>query len=120
MCGLLLQCNLTGKAQQVCSALPVEKCLDYNVVKAAILRAYELVPEAYRQRYRNLTKTVNQTFVEFAQEKNFFEKWCVSSKIMSFERLQELIILEDFKNCVPENVVVHLNDQKIMTLSEAA
>ncbi len=119
--GLLLQCNLSGKAQKVCSALPVEKCLDYNVVKAAVLRAYELVPEAYRQRYRNLTKTVNQTFVEFAQEKrNLFEKWCVSSKIMSFEQLKELILLEDFKNCVPENVVVHLNDQKIMTLSEAA
>ncbi len=39
---------------------------------------------------------------------------------MSFEQLKELILLEDFKNCVPENVVVHLNDQKIMTLSEAA
>ncbi len=39
---------------------------------------------------------------------------------MSFEQLKELILLEDFKNRVPENVVVHLNDQKIMTLSEAA
>ncbi len=92
--GLLLQCNLSGKAQQVCSALPVEKCLDYNMDKAAVLRAYGLVHEAYRQHYRSLTKTVNQTFVEFAQEKkNLFEKWCVSSKIMSFEQLQELIIL---------------------------
>lgn len=52
MCGLLLKCNLAGRAQQVCSALSVEKCLDYDVVKTAILRAYELVPEAYRQRYR--------------------------------------------------------------------
>lgn len=59
MWGLLLQCNLTGKAQQVCSSLSVEQCLDYDVVKAAILRAYELVPEAYRQRYKKLTKTVN-------------------------------------------------------------
>lgn len=28
--------------------------------------------------------------------------------------------MEDLKNCVPESVVVHLNDQKVMTLSEAA
>lgn len=41
------------------------------------------------------------------------------SKIMSFEQLQELTLLENFKNCV-KNVVVHLNDQKVMTLSEVA
>lgn len=121
MWGLLLQCNLAGRAQQVCSALSVEQCLDYEVVKRAVLRAYELVPEAYRQRYRRLTKTVNQTYTEFAREKkNLFEKWCGAGKISSLEQLQELILLEDFKNCVPESVVVHLNDQKVMTLSEAA
>lgn len=121
MWGLLLQCNLTSKAQQVCSALSAEQCLDYDVVKAAVLRAYELVPEAYRQRYRKLTKTVNQTYTEFAREKNhLFEKWCCASKISNFEQLQELILLEEFKNCVPESVVVHLNDQKVITLSEAA
>lgn len=37
-----------------------------------------------------------------------------------FERLQELILLEDFKGCLPENLVLHLNEQKVSTLSEAA
>lgn len=41
------------------------------------------------------------------------------SKIMSFEQLQELTLLENLKNCV-KNVVVHLNDQKVMILSEVA
>lgn len=50
MWALLLQCKLAGKAQEVCSALPIEKSLDYDVIKATVLRAYELVPEAYRQR----------------------------------------------------------------------
>lgn len=39
---------------------------------------------------------------------------------MNFKQLQELILLEDLKNCVPESVVVHLNDQKVIKLSKAA
>lgn len=44
MWALLLQCSLTGKAQEICTSLPIEQSLDYEVVKTAVLRAYELVP----------------------------------------------------------------------------
>ena len=40
---ILLQCRLTGKAQEVLSALSLEDCLSYEAIKAAVLRAYELV-----------------------------------------------------------------------------
>lgn len=66
---LLLRCRLVGKAQEVCSALPIEQRLDYEVVKTAVLRAYEWVPETYRQQFRVYVKSANQTFVEFAHEK---------------------------------------------------
>uniref|UniRef100_A0A8C2FDI9 SCAN box domain-containing protein n=1 Tax=Cyprinus carpio TaxID=7962 RepID=A0A8C2FDI9_CYPCA len=121
MWALLLQCSLVGKAQEVSSALPIEQSLDYDIVKSAVLRTYELVPEAYRQKFRNLSKTVNQTFVEFAREKkNHFEKWCLSSKVNSFEQLQELLLLEDFKRCIPEKIVVHLNEKRVVSLQDAA
>lgn len=44
---LFLQYSLTGKAQEVSSDLPLEQSLDYGTVKATVLRAHELVPEAY-------------------------------------------------------------------------
>lgn len=47
----------------------MEDGLNYDKVKSAILRAYELVPEAYRQRFRNLRKASNQTHIDFAREK---------------------------------------------------
>lgn len=53
---LLLQCKLVCKAQEVCSALTLEQSLDYDAVKIAVLRAYELVPEAYRQKFRKREK----------------------------------------------------------------
>ncbi len=105
----------------MCSALTIEQSLDYDSVKTAVLRAYELVPEAYRQKFRKHVKIPSQTFVEFAREKTtLFEKWCVASKITTLEQLKELILVEEFKNCVSENIVVYLNEQKASSLSEAA
>lgn len=110
-----------GRAQEVCSALPNEDSLDYDLVKAAILRVYELEPEAYRQKFRNHTKASKQTFVKFAHDKKaMLEKWCIASEATTFECLQELILFKDFKSCLPENLVLHLNEQKVTTLSEAA
>ncbi len=77
MWALLLQCSLTGKAQEVCSALPIESSLDYDTIKEAVLRVYELVPEAYRQKFWRYEKAARQSYVEFAREKRIlFDKWC--------------------------------------------
>ena len=62
---LLLQSILKGKAKEAYTA----ECVDYNCVKNAILKAYELVPEAYRQKLWNSHKQKSQTHVEFAHRK---------------------------------------------------
>ena len=117
----LLQCKLTGKAQHVIASLPLVDSLDYDVCKTAVLRAYELVPEAYRQQFRSYQKDPTKTFVEFAREKGaLFDKWCVASKANTFESLRELILLEEFKKCAPERCVVYLNEKKVTSLSEGA
>lgn len=90
------------------------------MVKAAVLRAYELVPEAYRQKFRSHVKAASQTHVEFAREKKALFEWCLFSGISTLVQLQELILLEDFKACVAENVVVYLNEQKVQALTDAA
>lgn len=116
---LLLQYKLVGKAQEVCTALPIEQSLDYDTVKAAVLRAYKLVPEAYRQKFRNHQKITSQTFCEFAREKTvLFDKWCTSSRVTTFEQLREILLLEDFKSCVSEDIVVY--KQKVLSVLKAA
>ena len=49
---LLLQSVLVGKAQEIYGSLSVEQSSNYEHVKEAILKAYELVPEAYRQKFK--------------------------------------------------------------------
>ena len=117
----LLQCVLVGKAQEIYASVPLEQSVDYEVVKAAILKAYELVPEAYRQRFRQCKKWDQHTYIEFAREKErLFNRWCTSQQVDSLELLRELILLEEFKNCVPEVITTYLNEQKVNTLAEAA
>ena len=118
---ILLQCKLSGKALEACAALSVSDSLNYDTLKGAILRAYELVPEAYRQRFRGLKKSFAQSFVDFAREKALlFDRWCSATKVNSFDALRELVLLEDFKNCLPERILVYLNEQKVSTLQQAA
>ena len=119
---MLLQTVLTGKAQRAYATLPTESCADYDLVKAAVLKSFELVPEAYRQKFRTQRKTENQSYVEFLREKeNALDKWCDSNRIDGdAEKLRQLILAEEFLNCVPEEVRVHLSERKTDVTYEMA
>ena len=111
---MLLQTVLTGKAQRAYATLPTENSADYDLVKAAVLKSFKLVPEAYRQKFRTQRKTENQSYVEFLREKeNALDKWCDSKRIDGdAEKLRQLISAEEFLNCVPEEVMVYLSERK--------
>ena len=66
---LLLQSVVIGKAREIYTQLSLEQSSDYDKVKELILKAYELVPEAYRQKFRHCRKENDQTHVEFARTK---------------------------------------------------
>lgn len=66
------------------------------------------MPETYRQKFRNCGRDVNQTYVEFACEKEVpFDKWCQASKIA--DSRQRAGAFGEFKNCMLERIVVYLN-----------
>ena len=48
---MLLQTALTGKAQKAYTTLSAEDCTNYDTVKKTILQSFELVLEAYRQKF---------------------------------------------------------------------
>ena len=80
-CTILLLSVLIGKAREIYTQLGVEQSHHYETVKELILKGYELVPEAYRQKFRNCKKDSNQTYVEFARNKEqLFDRWCYSKK----------------------------------------
>ena len=119
---LLLQSVLVGKAQEIYGSLSVEQSSNYEHVQEAILKAYELVPEAYRQKFRNYLKYDSKTHVEFAREKeNLFNRWCHSKEIgQDFKKLKQMVLLEEFKDKVRPDIRSHLDEQKVEELEKAA
>ena len=99
---LLLQSVMIGKAREIYTQLTIEQNSIYDTVKELILKAYELVPEAYRQNIKNCKKENEQNHVEFARTKEqLFDRWCSSKKIGSdHEKLRQLMLVEEFKRCI--------------------
>lgn len=117
----LLQSVLIGKAQEAYSSLSLEQSSNYEEVKKAILRAYQLVPEAYRQKFRNYKKLEHQTYLEFARQKeNLFDRWCSSQEVKDFANLREMILLEEFKSCLHSDLRTYLDEQKVVDLHKGA
>lgn len=118
---LLLQCVFYGKAQRAYSTLTVRDSQIYSKVKETVLKAYELVPEAYRQRFRALRKGAQQTFTEFARELRIqFDRWRSVSQVEDFDSLCELLLLEQFRNTLPENLSVYLTERNVQSAEAAA
>ena len=119
---MLLQSVLIGKAREIYTQLSVVQSSDYDAVKQLILKGYELVPEAYRQKFRNCEKESNKTYVEFARKKEqLFDRWCFSQSIdKDYNKLRQLILIEEFKRCIHSDVRTFIDEQKGETLEDAA
>ena len=116
----LLQSVVIGKAREIYAHLSLEQSSDYDKVKELILKAYELVPEAYRQKFRNCREENYQTHIEFARTKEqLFDRWCSSKKIGSnYPKLRQLMLVEEFK--INSDVKSFLDEKEVETSKKAA
>ena len=119
---LLLQSVVIGKAREIYTQLSLQQSSDYDTVKEFILKAYELVPEAYRQKFRDCRKEHDQTHVEFARTKEqLFDRRCSSKKVGSdHAKLRQLMLVEEFKRCINSDVKAFLNEREVENLETAA
>ena len=119
---ILLQKAFVGKAREIFAQLSVEQSQKYEYVKDVVLRGYQLNPEAYRQKFRNCQRDINQTFVEFARVKEqLFDRWCHSKKVnKDFEKLRQLILIEEFKRRIPFHMKTFIDEKQVENLQQAA
>ena len=119
---LLLQSVLVGKAQEIYGSLSVEQNSNYEQVKETILKAYKLVPEDNRQNFRNYLKYNSRKHVEFAREKeNLFNRLCHSEEVgQDFEKLKQMVLLEEFQDEVRPDIRSYLNEHKVEELEKSA
>ncbi|XP_076864257.1 uncharacterized protein LOC143516498 [Brachyhypopomus gauderio] len=91
---------LEGKARAAYVAMDADDAGEYDKVKQAILKKYEINKETYRQRFRNSAVKEDETPREFfTRLKGLYEKWMVP-KEKSKEEIGDTIILEQFLRTV--------------------
>jgi hypothetical protein len=119
---ILLQKAFVEKAREIFAQLSVEQSQKYDYVKEVIMRGYQLNPEAYRQRFRNCKRDNGQTYVEFARVKEqLFDRWCHSKNVnKDFEKLRQIILVEEFKRKIPFNMKTFIDEKQVENLQDAA
>ena len=97
--------QLSGKAQQAFAAMDRDKAGDYDEVKAAILRRYNINNGTYRQRFRGATRKVGESHRELViRLQDAAQKWMKDCH--TIEELREAIVVEQLLNRLPEDIRV--------------
>ena len=95
----MLAPHLTGNAQLAYTALLTDQALDYDTVKLAILRRYDITEETYCQRFRAVCKGNEETHWELAiQLGDLANKW--RKNVSTVEQIKDAVVLEQFLNCL--------------------
>ena len=115
----LLQTKLVGRAAVTYTNL--DKTEDYDFVKKSILDSYCITPDGYRQKFRNYIKPPIDTFVEFFTEKHrLFKKWLEATETSTFEQLVNIVVLEEAKQKLPLNILLHVEEKGEKDLMKTA
>ena len=110
--------QLSGKAQQAYAALTTEDALEYDGVKAAILRRYDITEETYRQRFREITKNVVESHRDVSiRLGGLANKWLKG--LTTVEQVKEAIVLEQLLYTLGPSVRVWVKERKPKTALEA-
>lgn len=119
----ILQSQVTGKVIKVFVELPVEQAKDYDFVKESILNLFQLVPEAYRVKFRNLNKDPHETFSHYATRLSFpFNKWLSGANASNdLDRVKEVFKVEQFLSKITDqSLKTWLLDKQPECLVDAA
>ncbi|KAL2081694.1 hypothetical protein ACEWY4_023547 [Coilia grayii] len=111
---------LTGKARSAFVAMDIQETEDYEKVKEAILKKYNINADTYRVRFRSAVIMPDETPKElYVRLKELFLKW-VRPEEHSLDDICELMVLEQFMDMVSPDMTVWIREHDPKTAEEAA
>ena len=111
--------NSSSKAHY--NRLPLDVCRDYNRTKAELLKASRMTAKFYLDQFRTSYKFGSENYTQFLYRlKDFLRYYLKVSEVSSFEDLQELMLIEQFKESLSDSVKSFVEARKPKTSAEAA
>ncbi|XP_077133718.1 uncharacterized protein LOC143788177 [Ranitomeya variabilis] len=113
--------GLRGKALEAFAALPQEQDGDYEATKQALVTKYQLTPEVYRRKFRNLQRGPHDRYGDVVHElRTHFHQWIQGLSVTTFKQLEDLMIKEQFLHLCPAEVRQFVMYQEPKDVTKAA
>ena len=117
---LNLSALLSGKALQVYARLTVGDSQDYQKVREALCKRFNLTEEGFRKRFRNAKPEKDESSQEFILRlENLFDKWVQQANIGNdFSQLKALMVREQFLSKCSPDLLIFLKERGVTSLEE--
>ncbi|GFO02300.1 Zinc finger protein [Plakobranchus ocellatus] len=112
---------LTGRAVDCYGRLSAEQAKDYDKVKEALMKRYDLTEDGYRRKFRTCKPAEGESPDMFiVRIVTYLDRWIELSKIdKSYEKLKDLIVREKFMDDSLGRGAIVLQDENVEKVRHA-
>ncbi|XP_069108942.1 uncharacterized protein [Argopecten irradians] len=117
-----LSALLKGRALDVFTRLPVEESLNYDVLKGALLRRFEMTEEGFRKKFRTGRPEHGETFAQFAVRlENDFIRWLEMALVeKTYAGLKDLVVRDQFLQTCGTDLKLFLKERSPKSVKDMA
>ena len=117
---LHLSALLTGRALEVYARLPADEAKDFEKLKSALLRRYDMTEDGFRRKFHDARRDPDEGGAEYlSRTSRYLTRWIELAGIYeTFERLKELLIKEQFLSTCEPGMSAHVRDKGRLSLEE--
>ena len=109
---------LMGKAMAAFASMPSKEASSYEEIKKAVLARYDVSDETHRLRFRQDRKQAGESYKNWSDRlRDHFKRW---TKAKPGVTIEELMMIDQFLQFVPEELAVWLMERKPQTLEKVA
>ena len=119
--GHQVKCFTLRPSSRCYSHLFEEAALDYDKMKIALMKRYDLTEDGYRRKFRaSMPDETDESPDQFIVRLSTYliRRLELSKTEKTFEGLKDLIVKEQFINSCPKELAIHLREQAPETLEE--
>ncbi|MES9994361.1 MAG: RNase H-like domain-containing protein [Candidatus Thiodiazotropha sp.] len=117
-----LSALLKGRALDVYDRLSVDDAANYEKLKDALLKNFDLTERGFRKKFRDERPQKSETFIQFSSRlRSYLSKWLKMAKIEeSYEAVCDFFARDQFLESCSRELYVHLKPKAFKNLGEMA
>ena len=112
---------LKGRALDVYHRMSIDDVSDYEKLKGALLKEYQLTADGYRKKFHSTRIEKSETATQFISRiAEYFDRWTSLSKIDkgSYDSLREFVVKEQFLFAIPKEISIFLREKPVGSIDE--